>query len=215
MIYKAIGATIAAAIISMASVVAANSHSGKGEFDSAVRAAGFAQEYGRTAPPIGWVQFCQQFKRDCEGMARRRGKFSLDEQRWRELVQVNTYANQKIEPVTDEDNYGRPEYWTYPESRGDCEDYALLKRRYLMNMGWPREALLMTVVINPDKSGHAVLTAVTDRGEFILDNQSAYVLPQRQTPYIFVKRQSQIHPQIWVSLNQNFGKKVRNVAGRE
>ncbi len=175
----------------------------------------FAQEFGRTLAPIGWVQFCSRFKRDCAGAGKRVPKMQLTGQRWSELQRVNAHVNRKIEPITDENNYGIPEYWTYPTNNGDCEDYALLKRRYLIDMGWPREALLITVVLNPDKSGHAVLTAVTDQGEFILDNQSTLVLRQRATPYTYIKRQSQIHPQIWVSINQNFSKKVGQVAGRD
>ncbi len=45
---------------------------------------------------------------------------------------------------------------------GDCEDYALLKRKMLMQAGWPREALLMTVVRDKKGEGHAVLTVKTD-----------------------------------------------------
>jgi predicted transglutaminase-like cysteine proteinase len=55
--------------------------------------------------------------------------------------------------------------------------HVLLKRRLLMRAGWPREALLVTVVRNRNDEGHAVLMVKTDRGEFILDNQADDVLP--------------------------------------
>ena len=45
---------------------------------------------------------------------------------------------------------------------GDCEDYVLLKRRMLIQSGWPREALLVTVMRNEQDEGPAVLT-VDDR----------------------------------------------------
>jgi hypothetical protein len=49
--------------------------------------------------------------------------------------------------------------WSYPDDGyGDCEDYVLLKRRMLTQSGWPREALLVTVVRNEKDEGHAVLT---------------------------------------------------------
>ena len=48
----------------------------------------------------------------------------------------------------------------------------LLKRRMLMQAGWPREALLITVVRDKKGEGHAVLTVKTDKGDFILDNQA-------------------------------------------
>jgi predicted transglutaminase-like cysteine proteinase len=76
----------------------------------------------------------------------------------------------------------------------------LLKRRMLMQAGWPREALLITVVRDKKGDGHAVLTVRTDRGDFILDNQAEDVLLWSETGYRFVKRQSQGNPSHWVAL---------------
>jgi len=46
------------------------------------------------------------------------------------------------------------ERWSYPDDGyGDCEDYALLKRRMLIEAGWPREALLLTLVRGGDGEG--------------------------------------------------------------
>ncbi|MGI9371651.1 MAG: transglutaminase-like cysteine peptidase, partial [Hyphomicrobiales bacterium] len=60
---------------------------------------------------------------------------------------------------------------------------------------------LITVVLDHEKLGHAVLTVVTDRGEFVLDNQHTKILPWMTTGYQFVKRQAQIHPAMWVALD--------------
>jgi len=215
MLIRTIGLSLVATLLSTGVVQGANSNEHTNLTANIPFVAEFAQEYGKARPPIGWVQFCTRFKRDCAGAGKRVPKVKLTQGRWDALQRVNTHVNQKIAPVTDADNYGVSEFWTYPSTNGDCEDYALLKRRYLIGMGWPREALLITVVINPDKSGHAVLTAVTDKGEFILDNQSPRVLPQRATPYEYVSRQSQVHPQIWVSINKDYRKKIRQVAGRD
>src|SRR5216684_4346526 len=86
------------------------------------------------------------------------------------------------------------------EHASDCEDYVLLKRRMLMEAGWPREALLITVVRETSGDGHAVLTVRTDRGDFVLDNQNAAIVLWSESGYRFVKRQSQSDPNIWVSL---------------
>ena len=59
---------------------------------------------------------------------------------------------------------------------GDCEDYVLLKRKMLIDAGWPREALLITVVRDRKGEGHAVLTVKTDKGELVLDNQNENVV---------------------------------------
>ena len=69
-----------------------------------------------------------------------------------------------------------------------------------MQAGWPRQALLITVVRDNRGDGHAVLTVKTDKGEFILDNQAEEVLLWSETNYRFVKRQSQTDPNVWVSL---------------
>jgi predicted transglutaminase-like cysteine proteinase len=105
--------------------------------------------------------------------------------------------------MTDMDHWGVVERWNYPDDGyGDCEDYALEKRKLLIEAGWPREALLMTVVRDQNGNGHAVLTVKTDRGEFILDNQTSDILLWSDTGYRFVKRQSQSDPNVWVSLGE-------------
>jgi len=73
---------------------------------------------------------------------------------------------------------------------GDCEDYQLLKRRMLIEAGLPRRALRMTVVIDENGEGHAVLTVRTDRGDVILDNKSDEVLEWFRTNYRYIKRES-------------------------
>ena len=76
----------------------------------------------------------------------------------------------------------------------------LLKRRMLIQSGWPREALLVTVVRDSKDDGHAVLTVTTNKGDYVLDNQNEDILLWSETGYRFVKRQSQSNPNAWVSL---------------
>ena len=71
----------------------------------------------------------------------------------------------------------------------------------LIQAGWPREALLLTVVRDKKQEGHAVLTVTTDRGDYVLDNQTEDILLWSKTGYRFVKRQSQFNPNVWVSLD--------------
>jgi predicted transglutaminase-like cysteine proteinase len=93
------------------------------------------------------------------------------------------------------------EHWSYPDDGyGDCDNYVLLKRKMLIEAGWPREALLITVVRDRNGDGHAVLTVKSSKGEFILDNQTQDILLWFETGYQFVKRQSQTDPNTWVSL---------------
>ena len=90
--------------------------------------------------------------------------------------------------------------WDIPDDGyGDCEDYQLLKRKLLVKAGLPRRALRMTVVVDQQGEGHAVLMVRTDRGDFILDNKQNSILPWSQTKYRFVKRESD-NGRSWVSL---------------
>lgn len=160
---------------------------------------------GSTArPPIGWVQFCAASPRECDIEPRSPADAALTTAKWRELVRINALVNTSIKPMTDMDQFGVVEKWTYPDSGyGDCEDYVLLKQRLLIEAGWPRQALLITVVRDERGDGHAVLTVRTDHGEFILDNQNPEIRLWSETRYRFVKRQAQTNPNVWVSLGDH------------
>jgi predicted transglutaminase-like cysteine proteinase len=154
-----------------------------------------------TRPPIGWIEFCASYPGECATSPTKPRDVVLTTKAYKDLVSVNKWVNETIKPMTDLDHWGVIERWSYPDDGyGDCEDYVLLKRRLLIKAGWPREALLITVVRDRKDEGHAVLTVKTDHGELILDNQVEDILPWTETGYRFVKRQSQHDPNIWVSL---------------
>jgi predicted transglutaminase-like cysteine proteinase len=151
--------------------------------------------------PIGWTDFCERYRGECDTRPSAARDVVLSSKAWKDLVAVNKWVNETIKPVTDLDHWGVVERWDYPDDgKGDCEDYVLLKRKMLMKAGWPREALLVTVVRDKKGDGHAVLTVKTDKGEFILDNQNEEIVLWAQTGYRFVKRQSQADPNVWVAL---------------
>ncbi len=154
-----------------------------------------------TRAPIGWIDFCTQTPRECAGGPTQPRDVVLTSKAWRDLQQVNIWVNNAIKPMTDLDHWGVVEKWSYPDDGyGDCEDYVLLKRRMLMQAGWPREALLITVVRDKHDEGHAVLTVKTDKGDYVLDNQAENIVLWSDTGYRFVKRQSHSDPNVWVSL---------------
>jgi len=159
---------------------------------------------GDTArPPIGWVEFCEENARDCAGRPTAPRDVVLSGQAWKDLTRVNLWVNSHVKPMTDLDHYGVVEKWAYPDDGyGDCEDYVLQKRRMLMQAGWPREALLITVVRDKHGDGHAVLTVKSDKGEYVLDNQIDEILLWSDTGYRFVKRQSQSDQNVWVALGE-------------
>jgi predicted transglutaminase-like cysteine proteinase len=156
-----------------------------------------------TRAPIGWTEFCLAYKPECDTKPSAPRDIVLSPKVWSDLVKVNDWVNQSVEPLTDLEHWGVVERWNYPDDgKGDCEDYVLLKRRMLMQAGWPREALLITVVRDKKGDGHAVLTVKTNRGEFVLDNQVGEILAWNKTGYRFVKRQSQSDPNTWVALGE-------------
>ena len=168
---------------------------------SAVRASAFMRIYGPASPPHGFVRFCEKAPEECSADGGPENRFDATPDRLGELHDINRLINHTIVPATDLEVYGVKEYWTLPSTRGDCEDYALLKRRTLIGRGWPVSSLLVTVVRDEKGDGHAVLTARTLQGDFILDNKVEDVRLWNRTPYEFVMRQSYLNPQIWVALD--------------
>lgn len=164
------------------------------------RASPFMRLYGETRAPSGFVGFCDRYPGECRSTVQTNRRIHLTNERWRELDRINRLVNTMIEPVSDRDLYGRAEVWVYPKRRGDCEDYVLLKRRMLMQRGWPKSALLITVARDQFGEGHAVLIIRTAEGDFVIDNKNETIAAWYETPYQFVKRQSSRDQTRWMSL---------------
>ena len=160
----------------------------------------FAQVTGPTSIPVGAAEFCKTHRDECGPASRLVDVETLSQPAWEQLVSINNAVNSSILPQTDENLYDVTEFWTYPNGSGDCEDFALEKRRQLIANGWDASTLLMTVVRQRNGEGHAVLMVRTDRGDLVLDNQDGRVLVWSDTPYEFIKRQSQNNAGKWVGL---------------
>jgi predicted transglutaminase-like cysteine proteinase len=163
----------------------------------------FAQVSGPTSIPVGHSQFCKVHGDECGLNAQVVEVTELNEARWTQLVSINNKVNSAVVPMTDQDYYQVAELWTYPSGFGDCEDIALAKRRELIAEGWDPSTLLMAVVRETNGNGHAVLMARTDRGDMVLDNQVGTVKLWADTPYQFLKRQSQANSGEWVGINDS------------
>lgn len=161
----------------------------------------FMPTAGRTSQPIGHYEFCQSHAAECNVRSTGSQRVRLTPQLWNQLVAVNAEVNLAVKPATDQEIYGRPEVWAYPGSRGDCEDLVLLKRRDLIEQGWPVGSLLITVVRQKNGEGHAVLTVETDRGDLVLDSLQPRVLVWSDTDYQYVKRQSETNSGQWVAID--------------
>lgn len=153
-----------------------------------------------TSQPIGHYEFCQKYKSECSVRSSNTKAAKLTERGWSLVRSVNTEVNTSITPLTDMDAYGRDEVWAYPVTTGDCEDFALEKRKILMQRGFAASDLLMTVLRKPDGEGHAVLTVRTTDGDFILDNLNDDVKLWTKTSYRFLKRQDTRNSGRWVTI---------------
>lgn len=168
--------------------------------NSAYASEAFMQTGGLTSQPIGHYEFCKRLPAECSVKSRNVMPEKMTHDFWQLIVNVNSNANRKIKPLTDMDIYGVEEYWAYPDTVGDCEDYVLLKRRDLMQAGISPANLLITVVRKPDGEGHAVLTVRTDKGDFVLDNLVEGVKNWSETDYTYLKRQAANNTGRWVSI---------------
>ena len=153
-----------------------------------------------TSQPVGHYEFCRQYVDECTIKSRSAPPPRVTERGWEVIREINSSVNASVAPITDEDLYGKDEVWAYPSDAGDCEDYALLKRRALMEQGFSAADLLMTVLLKPDGEGHAVVTVRTSQGDFILDNLEEEVLLWSKTSYKFLKRQASSNSGRWVTI---------------
>ncbi|MEZ2332291.1 transglutaminase-like cysteine peptidase [Mesorhizobium sp. RCC_202] len=172
----------------------------------------FMHTGGRTTQPVGHYDFCQRIPVECSERTPKGAPVVLSRKLWATIINVNNLVNTRVKPRTDQENYGVEEYWAYPDNGyGDCEDYALEKRRELMAAGVPAGDLLMTVVRQPNGDGHAVLTVRTSLGEFVLDNLETKVLAWNETVYTYLKRQSTENSGVWVTINDGRDAAVASV----
>ncbi len=110
------------------------------------------------------------------------------------LNQVNQSVNRNVHSASDMDLYGQPEYWSLPrvidgKMYGDCEDYALEKRRQLLEAGVPEGALSMAVAVTGRGESHAVLMVSLKSGDWVLDNLTPWATPWQEVNYHWVERQ--------------------------
>ena len=191
-----LGAALLATMLGMEAAEATGFH----RAEERKSGAHFTTAAGTTLPPVGFVNFCARNPRECRSTGRSARKALMSGERWRTVYQLNSYVNGKISPASDADIYGKDEYWAFPADAGDCEDYVLLKKRYLEKLGFARSSLLITVVLDERNEGHAVLTLRTEEGDFVLDNRRNDIRRWSDLDYVVLKRQSDRDPRDWVSL---------------
>ena len=147
---------------------------------------------GEAPVPAGYLVLCQSWPRLCSfGRARKGHSLKLARltpARFDELRAVTLIVNRSMRAVEDRTRFGVADRWTVGGAVGDCEDFAITKRKLLLARGWPPAAVLVAIV-SLHGSQHAVLVARTDGGDFVLDNFNSAVTPWRSTSYVWQKIQ--------------------------
>lgn len=157
--------------------------------------------YAMAEPPPGFISFCTRFPAQCAAQPGAPAVVSMTPALWQQMAGINEQVNDSIWPEDDKDHYGRVEYWTIPtDGYGDCDDYAVTKRKELADAGFPQPALRLAVAITPEGERHAVLTVATDHGDYVLDNLRAEILPWNQTGYLWIERQDPREATGWLNL---------------
>lgn len=139
-------------------------------------------------PPSQYAAFCATEPQACELS----GRTVLGWPAVRPLLsRINREVNDQIAFVPDMPGERGEECWAFPEDgSGDCEDYALEKRRRLVAAGLPSASLTMAIVHHEVRFfPHAVLLAETTNGTWVLDNLHDDPLCWDAVPYRYERRE--------------------------
>jgi predicted transglutaminase-like cysteine proteinase len=151
---------------------------------------------GDTSIPYGHMVYCQQYAKNCAARPVSQPA-SMTRANWNAVQRINASVNAAITPRSDMEMHGQPDVWSYATSHGDCEDYALHKRRQLIAQGFHPSTVLLTMVRLRNGEAHIVVTLRTADGDFVLDNMRQEILAWNQTGYRFLKAQSPSHAGVW------------------
>jgi predicted transglutaminase-like cysteine proteinase len=139
---------------------------------------------------------------------------------WVRVNRVNAFFNNQIRFKSDQDQWGKPDYWATPletlsTSAGDCEDFAIAKYVSLRAMGVPDSRLrIMYVRALSVNEPHMVLIYIEHENAvpLVLDNMVKQVLPATRRPdlkpiYGFNAEG------LWLAKAQGLGRKVEGKTG--
>jgi len=147
-------------------------------------------------PPSGFIGFCVKYSQECLVSGQDATVRELTSARRAELEAVQAKVNAEIRPQEEPTHV-----WEYARTgTGDCNTFALTKRRALIAMGWPEETLLLAAAYTEQGEGHLVLVARTSQGDLILDNRLKPVVDWTVLPYRWVSMQSQKSPARWLQI---------------
>lgn len=149
------------------------------------------------AAPKGFAGVCARYSWACKGGAKGQSAQNDDAMLSR-ARRVNASVNGSVRSVPDQRQYGKEEYWALPTSgKGDCEDYALMKKHELLKVGVKADRLLLAQVFTGKLEPHMVLVIRLSSGDYVLDNLTSSIRHWKETGYTFVKMQNPADKSAW------------------
>ena len=131
-----------------------------------------------------WLEMFERFDEEMQTSSAKRMIHALK-------IELSDYRNSSIHAlakkvdevmnakkyIIDNKNWGKSDYWATPiefmNNGGDCEDFAIAKYVALRSMGVPDSRMRVAIVQDQKKNiPHAILVVYTEKGPYILDNQS-------------------------------------------
>jgi predicted transglutaminase-like cysteine proteinase len=106
-----------------------------------------------------------------------------------QLERVNQAINTAVAYATDLALHGEADRWSAPlatlqAGRGDCEDYAFLKRQILLHAGVkPSDLRIVLLRDTAARGDHAVLSARADGKWYVLDNRRGGFFEETDLPH--------------------------------
>jgi predicted transglutaminase-like cysteine proteinase len=167
-------------------------------------AASFIVAGSLTSKPYGHVAYCKANPSECRAGLALKASAVRPEQtagaKWTTLQKINSSVNKSIKPVSDLESSGVEDLWSASVKRGDCEDYALTKRRRLVSAGFKPSNLRLAMTRTSAGTAHVVLVVRSDKGDLVLDNLKPDIMPWNQTGLHFIKIQANGGSSQWVSI---------------
>jgi predicted transglutaminase-like cysteine proteinase len=140
---------------------------------------------GLTTPPAGATLFCATHAEECPVGPSPAVRVAMTPELWSQLREVHRSVNAAIK-WTEPDGVA----WHYAKGpEGACVQFAMEKRRALLQRGWPAGALQFATAITPENEGHLVLVVATTEGDWVLDSRRRDVTAWDNLPYRWMERQ--------------------------
>lgn len=158
----------------------------------------YIQEHGPVLAPFSHVMFCMKNPGECVNKGRG-GAIAMTPVTMDLLNSVNEAVNRAIIPRNDP---AGTDVWNVSPKYGDCKDYAITKRKRLVDAGLPSAATRLAIAVTPEGIGHVVVVERTTVGDLILDNRTDAIKPWHDVDLKWIKIQSTANPRLWKDIGE-------------